>query len=71
MDETKLLAEAGFTGSERTPMEQRNEHRIELIDGQLGDTDLGRERTLHPHGKASAAKSRTVSPVNDSSRLKD
>ncbi len=55
MHETKLLAEAGFTGSERTPMEQRYERAEKELFTRLGS--IGREIEDRVTG-------------NDSSRLK-
>jgi hypothetical protein len=52
MHETKLLAEAGFTGSERTPMEQRYEQaekelftRIESVGREIEDRVTGNDST--------------------------
>jgi len=56
MHETKLLAEAGFTGSERTPMEQRYEQAEKELFTRL--ESAGREIENRVTG-------------NDSSRLKD
>lgn len=52
MHETKLLAEAGFTGSERTPMEQRYEQaekelftRMESVGREIEDRVTGNDST--------------------------
>ena len=56
MHETKLLAEAGFTGSEWTPMEQRYEQAEKELYTRM--ESIGREIENRVAG-------------NDSSRLKD
>jgi hypothetical protein len=56
MHEAKLLAEGGFTGSERTPVEQRYERAEKELVARM--EDLGREIENRVTG-------------NDSSRLKD
>jgi hypothetical protein len=56
MHEAKLLAEGGFTGSERTPVEQRYERAEKELFARM--EDLGREIQNRVTG-------------NDSSRLKD